>query len=379
MSSRPLSARGGIFLIDDPDLRKRLVFLSCKRLISEVLSGFFQKFGFGGGYAQGTGTSPHGPVPPPEDEPRKFGGYAQGTGRSLHGPVPPDPEEQSRLFVPLPVEPGDVESPKSMARLRQFARLQRSEIRRRCDASVWLLRRKISRVHRVYPARNIAAFYLLLAAVLCLALGRAAFLVRASSAPIVSLDGQKKNFDSEFSHLNALISARKFAEADDLARELETVDPDDIRLLTARGVLASAQGDSEAARRYFTKANTLVPGMVPIIVNLAENEFVTGRYREAEVHYRKILVEQPANLRAILRLYFCARLQQEPQDAARYLELTAPYPNSLEWFYIRAADALFEGRTEKGGELLEKARALFGDATAPYDKTLVRLGLIPPR
>ncbi len=323
-------------------------------LIPLALSGFFQKFGMGGGYAQGTGTS-------------------------AHGPVPPDPEEQSRLFVPFPVEQGDVEAPKSIARQRQFARLQQMVIRRRFNAAVWLLRRKISRLHRVYPARNIAAFYLLVAGVLCVVLARTLFVPPAPPDQILPIAEREKNLDEAFSQLTALISARNFAEARAMAMELEAYDPDDIRLLVAKGVLASAQGDSQTARALFGRADKLAPGNLPVIVNMAENEFVTGHYKEAEVQYRRILAEQPKNLRAIFRLYLCARLQQEPGDAARYFDLAAPSANSLEWFYIRAADALFEGRTEEGRGYLDKARALFGDKTAPYDKTLVRLGLIPAK
>lgn len=317
-----------------------------------VLSGFFQKLGFGGG-------------------------YAQGTGKSSHGPVPPDPEEEGRYFEPLPVEVGDVEIPKRVARLRQFARLQQPVGRRRFHAAVWVLQRKISRLHRSYPLWKIAVFYLLLAGLICVIVAGNLFFPLAPAEKFLPVQEYQETPDEAFARLSSLMSSRDFAGARMLVGELEAQNPDDIRLLVSKGIIAAANGDSETALVAFTRADRLKPGSLPIIFNLAETVFFLRRYAEAETQYRRILLAQPGNLQAIFRLYLCTRLQKKNDEAARMLRMASASVSSIEFLYIQAADALFERRTQEGKQLLEKAHSLFGNKAAPYDKTLLHLGLLP--
>jgi tetratricopeptide (TPR) repeat protein len=101
-----------------------------------------------------------------------------------------------------------------------------------------------------------------------------------------------------------------------------------------------------------------------------------GQYAEAESIYQKILAIQPKNTLIVFRLYLCAQLQKNPEAAAALLRSPTIGAQSLEWYYMQGAEVLFAGNKTEAMKHIEKARLLFGSKTRPYDKTLVRLGLL---
>lgn len=292
--------------------------------------------------------------------------------------MPVDPEEAGRYFQPLEVEADEsatVLSP-GEARRRREARLLQSRFRRRINASLRVFHRKISRIHRAVPLPLLALFYLLL-------IGTAGFLLArplldkpqpGALTPLPPVP--KQSIVRSLNDISDQIRKKNFAEALAALDLLETEYPNDPRILMTRGAASAGQREYPQALAAFQKAYDLAPSIPATLMNLAEIEFVMGHYAEAEPRYRKLHKLQPKNALILFRLYLCALLQKKPDEAGALLNSSDLRTQSLEWHYMRATDLLFNGKETEGLEVIQKARLLFGQQTLPYDKTLVRLGLI---
>jgi tetratricopeptide (TPR) repeat protein len=308
-----------------------------------------------------------------------FGGkYARGTNRSASGPVPRDPNEAARYFQPLPVEQEEYELTSSEARKIRQNRMLRSRSIRAFNAFFWVMGRKISRLHRAFPIWLVAIFYLTLAGGLCFFLMQPLLTHQAVAVtPLPERTVPKQSLPDAINAVSQLISEKNFAQAKEDVDKLLIAYPNDPRILMTKGAIFAGERNYPDALASFQQALDLAPDSAPAMMNLAEIEFVMGKYAEAEAHYIKLVPSQPKNPLLVLRLYLCAKLQKDPEAAAKYLRSPAIGAQSLEWYYMNAAEALFAGNNTEGMKTIEKARLLFGEKTRPYDKTLSRLGLIP--
>ncbi|GEM_PF-3965622 len=320
-----------------------------------VLAGFFHSLGFG----------------------RR---YARGTNRSATGPVPPDPEAGARYFRPLPVESEEEDPSPGELRQKRLNRLLRPRWSRRISATFWVAGRKISRLHRALPLWLVAIFYLVVAGALCFLLTRPLLHPR-ETAPAVPLPEPPpiaaSDLPQALSRISQWISEKDFARARQEIQKLEAEHPDDIRVLMLKGAVHAGERSYPEALDAFRTALDRAPNSAAAMMNLAEIEFVMGKYSEAETHYRKLLATQPKNPQIPFRLFLCAQITNDPAAAERYLNHPAIGTQSLEWHYMTAARELYSGNRETGLKILEKARLLFGEKSRPYDRTFARLGLIP--
>lgn len=304
--------------------------------------------------------------------------YAKGMGQSRTGPIPVDPEEAARYFRPLPVEQEEYELTESEARKKRQARLLQPLIVRRLQAFGWVARRKVSRLHRTFPIWAVALFYLALAGTACFLLARPLLRPVPVSTEVVTLPPPAKGGLAEsIAEITRLISEKDFSRALASAEQLETEYPDDARIFMAKGAVFAGQRAYPEALAAFQKALQLAPSSAAATMNLAEIQFVMGRYAEAESLYRKLFAAQPKNTLLIFRLYLCAHLLKNPEAAAALFRSPAIGMQSLEWYYMQGTEALFAGNKSEGIKTIEQARILFGAKTKPYDKTLARLGLLP--
>jgi tetratricopeptide (TPR) repeat protein len=318
------------------------------------LGGFLHSLGFGGKYARGTGRSRSGPVPPP------------------------DSKENARYFQPLAIEQEDWEISPSEVRIKRQNRLLRPRSVRRVSAFIWVAGRKIARLHRALPLWIVALFYLAVAGVLCFYLTRP--LMRPPEVAVTPLPERpvvKPSLPEAIADVSRMITEKNFVQATAELQKLESDYPDDPRVLMVKGAVLAGERAYPEAREAFQKALDLSPTSTAALMNLAEIEFVMGSYADAEAHYRKLLPSQPKNPLLLLRLYLCAKLRKDPEAASQFLQSPAIGPQSLEWYYMNAAENLFDGNKTEGTKPIDKARLLFGEKTRPYDRTLFRLGLIP--
>ncbi len=304
--------------------------------------------------------------------------YARGTGQSRYGPIPPDPEQDARYFRPLPVEQEEFELTESEARQKRQARLLLPPFKRRFKAFGWMTGRKISRLHRAFPLWIVALFYLVCAGALCYVLAQPLWNPAPVSTAVVTLPPPAKaGLEESIPEISQLISDKNFPRALAITEQLEAEYPSDPRIFMAKGAVFAGQRAYPEALAAFQKAVDLSPSSSAARMNLAEIQFVMGQYAGAESLYRKIFAAQPKNTLVVFRLYLCAQLQNNPEAAAALLRSPAIGAQSLEWYYMRGAEALFAGNKTEAMKSIEKARILFGARTMPYDKTLVRLGLLP--
>jgi len=305
-------------------------------------------------------------------------GYARGTNRSASGPVPPDPREGARYFQPLPVEQEEEEHSPVQGRLKRINRLLRPRSTRRVSAFFWVTRRKIARLHRALPLWLVAILYLILAGALCFFLTRPLLhKPEITAVPLPQRAAAKTGLMESITEISKLITEKNFAEAKKELQTLETEYPNDARVQMIKGATFAGERSYPEALAAFQKALDIDPNSSAALMNLAEIEFVMGKYSEAEEHYRKFLSLQPKASLVLLRLYLCAQLRKAPEEAGQYLRSPTIGAQSMEWYYMKAAESLFAGRKEEGLKTLEKARLLFGEKTRPYDKTFARLDLIP--
>lgn len=298
-------------------------------------------------------------------------------GQSHHGPIPPDPRDEARYFRPLPVEPEDDELTESEAAQRRRIRLHKPVFQRKIDASFWMAGRKISRLHRAFPLPLVALFYLLAAGALCFLLARPLLNPPARAEVVALAPPPKADLADTVASLTQMIADKNFSDALAVVEKLEAEYPEDGRIFMAKGAVYAGQRNYPEALTSFEKARQLSPGSVAATMNLAEILFVMGRYPEAETLYQKIYAAQKKNTLVVFRLYLCALLQKNQEAAATLLSNPSIGAQTLEWYYMQAANDLFAGKKTEGLKTIEKARVLFGAKTRPYDKTFARMGFLP--
>lgn len=200
--------------------------------------------------------------------------------------------------------------------------------------------------------------------------------LRPSAASPLPIAPSPETADQAIARLYQRIASGDYPSARDAADDLASRFPTDYRIPAAKGTIAVAERDPQAAWVQFSKAEQLAPNSIVVVMNLAEVEFSLGRYADAEPRYRRILAAEPADKLVLFRLYLCARLQQK-NEAETYLHSPLVGRQSIAYYYLNAADALLDGRPEEARHLMEKARLLFPGKTRVYEKTLERLHLIP--
>jgi predicted Zn-dependent protease with MMP-like domain/Flp pilus assembly protein TadD len=88
-----------------------------------------------------------------------------------------------------------------------------------------------------------------------------------------ALDIDPDDFDARLEHAVALFECARFEEAHRELKELTRDEPDDPTAWHSLGLIAERQGEAEAARRFFEKAQRLDAEAYPMGVRLSDTEF----------------------------------------------------------------------------------------------------------
>jgi tetratricopeptide (TPR) repeat protein len=308
---------------------------------------------------------------PVEEEPRVL------IGQAKRNPLPLDDPFDRGRFEPVPVEAVEEVVTEYQARRRRFDRLLQPLIVRRWHAIKFLARRKIARLHRRFPIWQVAAFYLALVGGICVLLAAPLLRpVQREGVPLAPRPVVPSTLEEELSRIAEWIGAKKTDEALGALDRLEQSVGTDSRISMARGAALAAARDYPRAYEAFSQAVVLTPNSLSARLNLAEIEFVMGKYAEAGERYEDLLRQQPRNPLLVFRAYLCARQQKLEAKAAALRDNPVVGSHSLEWYYIQAAEAFGAGKTAEAGKLVDQARLLFGDKARPYDLTFQRLGFL---
>ncbi|MBK7860566.1 MAG: metallopeptidase family protein [Archangiaceae bacterium] len=95
----------------------------------------------------------------------------------------------------------------------------------------------------------------------------------ALNALAAALDLDPDAFDARLEHALALFECGRFEESKRELTALTRDEPDDAAAWHYLGLTAEREGDTEAARRLFEKAQRLDPGQYPLPVRLSDAEF----------------------------------------------------------------------------------------------------------
>jgi len=176
--------------------------------------------------------------------------------------------------------------------------------------------------------------------------------------------------------LEEFVLANNFPKARERLAELKPVWARDARYYQAEGALHMVDGRNYTkARESFLDALELSPNDLELLFDLAEADFASGNYSQAETGYKKLKYALKENEIIPFRLYLCALQQGNRPEAESRIGASDLAFHSPSWFYIRAVEAFRTGQIPDAESLLHAARLMHGSKLRAFDQTLRDLGL----
>lgn len=163
-----------------------------------------------------------------------------------------------------------------------------------------------------------------------------------------------------FGQIPELIQNGDFAEAERQLTIALAASPNDAKLHNLQGVLAAQRGEYEKAERSFLQVLRLVPGAVPVQMNLGRLyvEHVESDSDAAEKGirvYRDVLKEQPANAEARYQLAFLLMRNQRAQESLDELNVLDAASKAMpQALAVALADHVLLGSIERSRSLLSQ-------------------------
>ncbi len=235
--------------------------------------------------------------------------------------------------------------------------------------------RQVSRFHDRFTIRQILGFYIgvpaCISLVLCVALifgsppkGVTPSLVSQRKPPVVELVQQ----------IQLALGKHDARSAYSAAAGLEDLYPKDPRTYVARGTIFATEKKYDEARKSYLHALELVPDLPPALINLGEVEFNAGNYGQAAEYYERACGQLPRNSLILFRRYLCYSLLKEWKKAEVVTVELAARPDTAEWYFVQASEALRAGNRAEAQRLIATARTLFGEQAAFYQQSLTKIG-----
>lgn len=239
-----------------------------------------------------------------------------------------------------------------------------------------LFRRHVRRFHARFTIGQILGFYLGIPALASLALCYA--ILSAKPPPSAAQHGLSSHGAPPVMELIQQIQSAMVAHDSSGAKaavsELEEFYPEDPRTFIASGTLAAQEKKYDEARKSYLHALEMVPGLLPALINLGEIEFVSGNYAQAVGYYERAAKPSPRNPLILFRCYLCYTLLDDRENAEDVTRQLVALPNSLEWYYVRASQALRAGNKPEAQRLIAAAGAMFGEQAEAYQESLRKIG-----
>ena len=142
----------------------------------------------------------------------------------------------------------------------------------------------------------------------------------------------------------------------------------------ALSVVAELEKDYGEARKSYLHALVMVKGLVPALMNLGEVEFATGNYCLAAGYFEQAGERLPRNPLIMFRRYLCYSLLNERAKTESVKKELATRPDSVEWYFVQASEALHAGKRSEAQRLITAAGTLFGEQAAAYQESLRKIG-----
>ena len=110
------------------------------------------------------------------------------------------------------------------------------------------------------------------------------------------------------------------------------------------------------------------------MINLGEVEFATGNYGLAAAYFEQAGQRLPRNPLIMFRRYLCYSLLDERAKTESVRKELAARPDSVEWYFVQASEALRAGKRSEAQRLITAAGTLFGEQAAAYQESLRKIG-----
>gem|GEM_PF-2453722 len=236
-------------------------------------------------------------------------------------------------------------------------------------------RREVRRFHARFTLKQILGFYLGVPAAVSLLLCLSFLFAKPAPGVIPDRGPQRKPAAIELvQQIQAALGAHDPRAAQSAARRLEELYPDDPRTFVAKGTVFAHEKNYGEARKSYLHALEMVKSLAPALINLGEVEFATGNYAVAAGYYERAGQRLPGNPLVLFRRYLCYSLLNERSKAEAVMKELAARPNTAEWYFVRASEALHAGKKQEAQGLVTAAATLFGEQAAAYQESLKKIG-----
>lgn len=236
-------------------------------------------------------------------------------------------------------------------------------------------RRNVRRFHNRFSVVQILRFYIGIPALVSLAL--CVLLLQVKPPPGVPSRAVEQRVPPAVELVQKIqsgLSVRDIVSVKAALAELEKFYPNDPRTFVARGTSLAHEKNYDEARKSYLRALELSSGLPSALINLGEIEFATGHYAKAAGYYEQAARRLPRNSLILFRRYLCYSLLNERSTAEAVARELSSQPNSVEWYFIQASEALHSGNKPEAQRLVTTARTLFGERAAAYQESLRKIG-----
>ena len=174
--------------------------------------------------------------------------------------------------------------------------------------------------------------------------------------------------------VQAALTSQDGRKAKAALAELEKYYPNDPRTFVAGGTVFAHEKKYDEARERYLRALELTSNLPSALINLGEIEFTTGNYPKAAGYYEQAARRLQHNPLVLFRRYLCYSLLGERVKATTVAEQLRLQPNSVEWYFTQASEALRSGNKQEAQRTIATARTLFGERAAAYQESLRKIG-----
>lgn len=198
---------------------------------------------------------------------------------------------------------------------------------------------------------------------------------------------KRKEYAAKLAEGQRLYGEKRVFESLEKAGEAKAIFENDPELLTLLGACQVEFRNFDKAMEHFKKADELAPGLPTVLFNIAELNFVTKNWEEAEVTLKKVSdltapnvargdIQLPrlVEFKLLLTKLKLGKKEEAAKLAAKYDFLDdSPFP-----YYAQAALDFSEGRELDAEAAIARAGRIFQNPQilSPWQDTMVEFGYI---
>lgn len=198
---------------------------------------------------------------------------------------------------------------------------------------------------------------------------------------------KREDFQKKLGEAQRLFGQKRVFEALDKITEAEAIFTDSPDLMNLKGACQVEFRNFDKAMECFKKADELAPGQITILFNIAELNFVTKEWAEAEKNLTAILAKTGEDLsggslqmarliefKLLLAKIKLGKMEEAAEMATQYSYLDdSPYP-----YYAEAAIEFAKGNDIKAEAAMARGTRVFQDPAilSPWQDTMIEFGYI---